>query len=280
VLNLQTIFTMLRKHRIYLFFLCFAFLVASCSSYNKLLRSQDLGLKYKTAIDYFNKGDYVRAEPLFESLLTYYRGSSQAETIYYDYAYCEYKLGENTLASYHFKTFAESYPLSIKSEDAYFLYAYCSYLESPSIDLDQTPTSKAIDAFTLFATKFHNSPRIEEANKHIDELSQKLEDKAFNDAYVYYRIMDYKSTSWAFRNFLNNFPASKRKEEAQFIILKASYLLASNSIESKKEERLQNVFQNYSDFKEKFSSSNDMAEAEKIYNNSLAEESKLKNSNK
>ena len=271
---------MLKKYHTFLFFLCLAFAGVSCSHYNKLLRSQDLGLKYKTAIDYFNKGDYQRAEPLFESLLTYYRGSSQAETIYYDYAYCEYKLGDNTLAAYHFKSFAESYPLSVKSEDAYYLYAYCSYLESPSVDLDQTSTAKAIDAFTLFATKFPNSKHIEEANQHIDELSQKIEDKAFNDAYVYYRIMDYKSAVWAFRSFLNTFPSSKRKEEAQFLILKASYLLASNSVETKKEERLQSVFQNYSDFKDKYSASKDMAEANRIYANSLDEENKLKSNNK
>ena len=66
------------------------FCFASCSKYSRLLKSTDFNKKYDMAVIYYNKKNYNKAFPLFEELLSLYKGTDKAEKIYYYYAYCNY----------------------------------------------------------------------------------------------------------------------------------------------------------------------------------------------
>jgi outer membrane protein assembly factor BamD len=269
-----------KKQLLFFFLLTGLFFATACSPYQRILKSDDISLKYQAAEKYYNKGDYTRAYPLLEELVPVYRGTAQGEKIYYMYANTNYKLHNYYLAGYHFKTYAEAYPLSENSEEAYYMHAYCLYLESPRKDLDQGSTKNAIDAFHLFINKFPNSSKIELSNKFIDELVDKLERKELDNAMLYYKIEDYKSSLWALRNYLIEFPASPKREEIQFLIVKSAYLLASNSIETKKEERFYNTVQSYLEFKERFPGSKYIGEADKYYNEANNQIQKIKVKNK
>ena len=61
--------------KVNLFFLAtfiFAFFV-SCNEYQKVLNNDDLNLKYKAAEEYYNNGEYRRANRLLEQLVPAYR---------------------------------------------------------------------------------------------------------------------------------------------------------------------------------------------------------------
>jgi outer membrane protein assembly factor BamD len=62
--------------------------------------SNDSVLIYKAANEYYAKKDYVRAQALFENILTTYRGQKEAEEIYFKYAYCHYYVREFDMASH------------------------------------------------------------------------------------------------------------------------------------------------------------------------------------
>ena len=68
----------------------FLLLLASCSKYQKILKSTDLNLKFEKAVAYYEKDDFNRALPLLEELSTAFRGSAKAEEVNYYYAYCHY----------------------------------------------------------------------------------------------------------------------------------------------------------------------------------------------
>ena len=61
--------------------LLFILINACKSSYEKVRTSNDPILIYKAANDYYAKKDYIRAQSLFESILTNYRGQKEAEEI-------------------------------------------------------------------------------------------------------------------------------------------------------------------------------------------------------
>ena len=48
--------------------------------------------------------------------------------------------------------------------------------------------------------------------------------------------------------FLDDFPMSIYKEEAYYLLVKNSFLLAKNSVESKKRERIEQTIERYSTF--------------------------------
>ena len=75
-----------------------------------------------------------------------------------------------------------------------------------------------------------------------------------------------------------DFPDTEYKEEISFLTVKSHYLLALNSIESKKEQRIKDSIAAYVKFADEFPKSSYMKEAENLYDNILKEKIKL-NSN-
>jgi outer membrane protein assembly factor BamD len=262
--------------RFTLFFLLTAVFASCTSSYNKVLKSDDIGLKYQKAQEYFEKKDYNRALPLLEDLLNYYRGTTQAEKVYWMLSYTYYQLKDYQLAAYQFSTFALAYPLSSYTEEAMFLNAYCLYLDSPDKQLDQSNTIGAISAFKNFSDRFPESKHMEEVNKYIDQLTARLEAKAIDNAMLYYNIQDYKAAIWSIRNVLAQYPATQERERLEFYIVKSAYQMAENSVQNKQVERYSNTLQYYSEFKEHFPASKYDAEASRIYKEANEQIEKLK----
>lgn len=252
---------------------------AGCSKYQRVLKSNDFEKKFEMAKVYYDNGKYQKAFPLFEELITVFRGTSKAEDVYYYYAYCNYHLGDYMLAGYHFDNFVRTFPRSDRAEDGQFMNAKCYFLDSAEPSLDQASTKKAIDELQMFINKYPESPKVDECNDLMDRLRFKLETKAYNGAKLYYRLGEYKAAIFALRNTLKEFPDTKFREEISFMILRSSYLLADNSIDEKKMERFEQTLRECDDFIEKHPRSSDVKNAENIKEDSKRELKKLKSLN-
>ena len=252
-------------------------LFAGCSKYQRILKSNDFEKKFEMAKAYYDNAKYQKAFPLFEELITVFRGTSKAEDVYYYYAYSNYKLGDFMLAGYHFDNFVRTFPRSDRAEDAQFMNAKCYFLDSSEPSLDQASTTKAIDELQLFINKYPESPKVDECNDLMDRLRFKLETKAYNGAKLYYRLGEYKAAIFALRNTLAEFPDTRHREEISFMIVRSSYLLADNSIEEKKIERFEQALRECDDFIERHPRSPDVENAKSIKEDSKKELEKIKN---
>ena len=268
-----------RPMRNLVFILISLFLFTGCSEYSKILKSKDYNLKFEKAKEYFNDGQCSKALPLLEELLSLFRLTSQGEDVYYYYAQTNYCIGEYYVAGYYFKSFVKTYPGSKRVEECQFLGAMCNVMNSPEPALDQTETSKAIDELQTFMNRYPESPRQDTCNTLVKTLRQKLETKAMNGAKLYYQLERYNSAKVAFGNVLVDFPDTRFKEEVLFMIVKSSFLLADNSIESKKEERYKETIKSYHKFANAFPNSKELNEAESLYYASLKELEKIKTKN-
>lgn len=237
--------------------------------YNKLLKTGSADAKYDAAIVYYENEDYVKAITLFEELMTVYRGTEKSELVHYYYANCTYYTGDYILAGYQFRTFVKNFSKSKHVEFCAYMNAYCFYLNSPEYTLEQIDTYLAIKEFHKFTIKYPNSDKIIECNRILDELREKLEHKSYDSSMLYYNLTNYKSAVVAFENHMIDFPGSKHLEEFKFLTIKSYYLLAINSIESKKEERYKSSINAYLKFVDLFPTSKYIKEAESIYSNSL-----------
>ncbi|WP_428328706.1 outer membrane protein assembly factor BamD [Mucilaginibacter sp.] len=253
--------------------------LGSCKSkFEKLKASNDNAKKYQAALKYYNKKDYTKALDLFETLVQRYRGQTQAEDLYYYYAYANYKLRDYTSARYHFKTFAETYPSSARAEECRFMAAYCYYLDSPIFSLDQENTSKAIESLQLFINLYPKSDRVAEASKLIQNLRDKLEQKAYANAKLYLTISDYQAAVIAFGNMLRDYPDTKYAEEIDFLTIKAQYEYADHSREYLQAVRYGQSLSYAQQFIEKYPTSKYLKDAngfKKLSENGIAETKKL-----
>lgn len=213
----------------------------SCNNFNKVVKEGDPKAKLQLAMEYYENEDYYRALQLFDNLIVAYRGSVEAEKIYYYYAWCNFYQGDYALAAHHFTSLAKTFPNSKYIEECVYQSAYCKYLESPESSLDQTSTKAAINDLQLFINKYPKSERVQKCNELIDELRAKLEKKYYDIAKLYYDIEEYKAAIVAMNNLLKDFPGTKSREEIMFYIVKSNYYYANGSVEKKKAERYKNT---------------------------------------
>lgn len=228
-----------------IYILLVTMLFSSCSEYQKAIKSDDLAVKAKLANDLYEKGKYTKAIALFEQVSPSMKGKPNAERMFYMLAKSYYETKQYYLAGYAFESFASSYPKSEKREEAAFLGAKCFYTMSPKYSLDQTDTYKALDKLQAFIDTYPKSDYLSMANILVKELTDKLEKKAFeiakqyNTTAEYYR--DFDAPLKTLDLFLADYPGTKYKEDALYYKFDTLFRYAINSIESKKQERLNNA---------------------------------------
>ncbi len=108
-------------------------------------------------------------------------------------------------------------------------------------NLDQTSTELAINELQDFLTNYPNSERSKNITQLIDELSYKLEFKAYENGRQYFKMGEYKAASVALENVLEDFPSTKLRPKIYDYIMKARYELAVRSVYSLKDERIESA---------------------------------------
>jgi outer membrane protein assembly factor BamD len=241
--------------------------VTSCSEYEKVLKSSDFDLKYRKAKQYFEKKDYARAITLFEQIVNYYRASSKGDSIMYLFAQSYYGDEDYLMAAHYFQDLSDNYGRSPFVEEADYLQGYCFYLMSPRPSLDQENSNLSKAAYQKFLYKHPDSKYVPECKRIVQEIDNKLTEKAYLNAKQYYELGYYKAAIVALRNCINDHPDTKFREELMFMILDSNYKLADNSVPEKRKERFQSALDEYYSFIGEYPSSKYNNKVEKIYKN-------------
>lgn len=227
-------------------------LLSACGEYQKVLNKGEADAQYKMATDLFEAEKYSKAIALFEKVIPKYQRKPQLERIQYMVAMSNYKTKSYKLAAYYFNRFIGNYPNSSKLEEVAFLVAHSYYLGSPKSSLDQADTNKALTAFQNFIDKYPNSDQVAVANTYYDELSKRLEKKAFDNAKLYYTTENYKAAIVAFDIFLEDNFGTSFKEEASSYKFLAAYELGMRSVFIKKQQRLDEAVVSYNRYVKSF----------------------------
>ena len=172
---------------------------------------------------------------------------------------------DNMMAGHYFKTLVKEFPRSEYAEESQFMVGYCFYLDSPSPRLDQQVSQNAIDALQLFINLYPKSTRVEEANRLIIELRDKLVYKSYLSGKLYYDLNNYKAAVVALSSSLKDFPDTKYREELMYMLVKAKYFLAVRSVEEKKRERLSSALDEYFTFVDEYPESKYRKEVERYH---------------
>ena len=96
-------------------------------------------------------------------------------------------------------------------------------------------------------------------------MKDKLVDKSYLTARLYYNLGQYKASIIALNNSLSDYPETKYREELMYLLLRSSFLLAENSISSKKKERFQSTLDEYYSFVGEFPESQYVRDAQRMY---------------
>jgi outer membrane protein assembly factor BamD len=151
-----------------------------------------------------------------------------------------------------FKTFVEVFPTSKRAEEMDYMRAYCYYQQSPKFELDQTNTTKTMGLMQTFINTHPNSAKIKDAADIIEKCRFKLETKEYKSAQLYYDIGQFRAAAIAFVALMTDYPDSPKGDVYKLEAIKSFYEYANLSIDSKKEERYQQVITECNDFVDRF----------------------------
>ncbi|HAO47026.1 MAG TPA: outer membrane protein assembly factor BamD [Ferruginibacter sp.] len=243
-----------------------AILVSSCNKYNKISKSKDYDYKLVMADSFFNKKKYKIAQQLYEELFPILKGTVKFEELYYKDAYCFYYMKMYPDAENLFKGFLEVFPNSSRAEEVDYMRSYCFYKQSPKLELEQVNTTRAMGMMQTFINTHPGSPRNKEASAIIDKCREKLEQKEYRSAELYYNMGQYRAAAIAFSTLINNYPESAKGEDYKLKTVKSYYKFAKLSILDKQVERYEKVIDEYEDFVDRYPESKLLKDAENYSN--------------
>jgi outer membrane protein assembly factor BamD len=246
-------------------FLSLVIMLSSCAGkFGKVMKSKDYEYKHKMAEQYYANKQYGWAQVLFEDIFPYVKGTPRYEDMYYKFAYSYYYQKDYMNAENLFKTFVENFPTSTKNEECEYMRAYCFYKQSPKVDLDQTNTNRTMQLMQAFINTHPTSPRAAEAAQIIDLCRDKLEQKEYRSAELYYNLGYFKAAAIAFGTVSENFPDSKKADEYKLQVIRSYFKYAEMSYQEKQQERYEKVLVECSDFTDRFTDSKYLEEVNKL----------------
>ncbi len=247
----------------------FIFSLTSCKSeYDLAIKDGSAEERLALAMKYLEEEQCFKAQSLFESVIGAYRGKPEQEDIYYHYAESQYCQENYINSAHYFQDFSSTYPNSERRIESDYMIAMSYYMMSPIYRLDQTYTEKAVNEFQLFINMHPTSEKVAECNRLIDECRAKMEQKAFEEGNLYYDLKQYEAATFSFQNLLANFPETPNGERVRYLITKASYKWADNSVAFKQEERYESTVKNAERFLARHSSSPYIKEVKSILEDS------------
>lgn len=238
--------------------------LASCSEYQKALKSEDTKVKYELAERLYNEKKFKKSSRLFEQIVPKYRGKPQGERVTFLYGRTLFEIEQYIVSGYQFERFVRSYPKSDSIQVASFYEAKSYYMQSPRYSIDQRETVTAINKLQGFINSYPDSEMLGQANEMVDELTTKIEKKAYEIAKQYNTIADFKASIKATENFLSDFPGTKFREDAMYLKLNATYNLAMRSFQSLMEERFNDAASAYKTLVKFYPETQYKEEADKI----------------
>lgn len=143
---------------------------------------------FEYAMKLYNDEDYEQALQEFQTVLLQFPGSAVSDDAEFYVGMTYYKRKQYLLGAYEFSKLVRNMPASPFVPQAQFMLAECYYQLSPSYQLDQTYTKKAIEEFQAFVDFFPSNEKVEEAENKIKELTKKLAEKEYNSALIYEKM--------------------------------------------------------------------------------------------
>lgn len=237
----------------------------SCSGLSKVAKSGDPELMYKTALKLYKAEKWTRASDMFDACAGYYIGSEREDSIAFFSARSKFKNRDYHEASANLDEFRRKFGRSLFIEDAEGMFAMCEYYLSPEPSRDQTQTAKAIVTLNTFIERYPNSERVEPFRQIIEELTARLHEKNFLNAYTYFKVQRYKSAVVAFKNALKNYDNTTYREQIMYYIVVSNYRLAHNSVAEKQADRYLAMLDSYYSFIEEYADSKYKKELDRYF---------------
>mgnify|MGYP002622451441 CR=1 FL=1 len=263
--------------RIRLLFIFLCTLLMSCTEYSNILKTNDYEYKYEAAKALYADGHYRQASELFSLLIVPLKGTSYGEESLFLLGESNLKAKDYESAVTFLKKYYQTYSKGQYAELARFGTGFALYKQTPDVRLDQSHTMEAIKEFQDFLDHYPETTLKEQVHEIIYALQDKLVEKEYLSAKLYFDLGTYTNNSIyggnnyeacvvTAQNALKDYPyaSAELREDLAFLVLRAKYNLAKQSVAEKRVERYRDTVDEFYAFVNDFPESQYLKEANVI----------------
>ena len=169
-------------------------------------------------------------------------------------------------------TYCTSYPRGIYAEEARYIAAMALYLDTPDPRLDQSSTIKAINEIQLFLEYYPYSRHKRDVQDMLFELQDRLVEKEYRAAQLYFNLGNYMGNNYqacviTAQNALKDYPYTSFREDLSFLVVKAKYQMAKESVVEKMLDRYRDAVDECYAFQNEFPESRYYKDSEQMLHN-------------
>ncbi len=253
------------------------FLCSCTHEFNFVYKSGDAGYRYEYAKEAFATGHYSRATTLLEDLVSYNKGTDNAEECLYMLGMAQYSGSDYESASETFSKYFTTYTKGKYAAMACYFIGQSQFMNTPEPRLDQTETVAAIKSFQDFLDIYPDATMKDMVQNKLYELQDKLVVKELHSAKLYYDLgtyfgncaggeNNYDACIITAQNALKDYPYTPRREDFAVLIMKSKYELAGMSVASRRLERYQDAEDECYGFINEYPDSKNVADARRYIN--------------
>lgn len=166
-------------------------LLAACSDSSQTLNSITTEERFRRGMEELEDEDYQEAQQVFNTIILQDPASDYADDAQFYLAESYFRNGEYKLAAFNYNRLRTSFPNSPFYKQAFFRSGEAYYYSALSYDRDQRESKFAIDVYRAFSTYYGADSLAPVAKARIKELENKLAQKDYMTAELYWRMDEY-----------------------------------------------------------------------------------------
>lgn len=166
----------------------------------------------------FERGDMVDAVASLKAFVEQYPGTDRTDDALYYLGQAYMRIKDYALASGQFDRLVRDFPTSPFQPDALFLLARCDDYQSHGAALDQAETERALLRYGQFLELYPEHDRAGEARERSRVLRDRLAEKQFRNARLYYKLHQDAAAALYLRNLLGQHAESRWAAEGSLLL--------------------------------------------------------------
>ncbi len=184
-----------------------------------ILLEEDLTLRFDKAMEYFDRGKFLRAKDEFDYIIMADPGSKIANESQYFKSESMFQMEEYDEASIAFDRYVRFSPDYTKIEKARYRICECAIHSSNSYQREQSQTHYALEQLQMFIEDYPKSDLVTDAESSILDLRLKLARKDYEVGRMYLKLEEYDSALLYFKSVLNHYYDTAIADDARIGIV-------------------------------------------------------------
>ncbi len=196
------------------------FLLSSCGG-KKVFVARTAEEAFEYAMRSYEKEEYQEAVSGFQRVIFNFPGAEIVEEAMFFLADSYFRDEDYLLAANEFRRVASEFPDGEFALISQYKLGLCHLKLSPSYQLDQKDTRRAIDSFNILIDRFPNSVYADSARIRVSALRDKLARKEYENGYYYFRRKFYDSAIIYFETMRDAYFETRWMAPALYYLSKA-----------------------------------------------------------